>query len=86
VLLASLPPQRADPRLGTTPVLVDELNAGIRSLAGRQSVLFVDVNRAFAGNLSLIGPDGVHPTEAGYQRIAQAVFDALRTNFESTSR
>ncbi len=79
VMLASLPPQR--PERGDT-VFVAELNSGIARLAQRQQVLFVDVNRAFGGDLSLIGADGLHPTAAGYLRIAQAVFDVMRTNFE----
>jgi lysophospholipase L1-like esterase len=82
VLLASLPPQRPGSRLGGGAALINEFNSGIRSLAGRQEVLFVDVHAAFAGDLSLIGPDGLHPTAAGYQRMAQAVFDVLRANFE----
>ncbi len=81
VFLASLPPQRPG-NLGAEPTRVNDLNRGIRDLATRQQVVFVDINRAFGGDLTLIGPDGLHPTAAGYQRMAQAVFDALRVNFE----
>ncbi|MGE3844754.1 MAG: SGNH/GDSL hydrolase family protein [Vicinamibacterales bacterium] len=82
VFLASIPPHRPGSRLGGEPELVRELNDGIQSLAARQRVTFVDVNRAFGGDLSLIGPDGLHPTAAGYQRIADTMFQALRSAFE----
>jgi len=68
--------------LAAEPNLVLELNEGIRSLSARQQVTFVDVHRAFGGDLSLIGPDGLHPTAAGYQRIADTVFQALKSAFE----
>lgn len=82
VFLASIPPQRSGGRLAAEPNLVLELNEGIRSLSARQQVTFVDVHRAFGGDLSLIGPDGLHPTAAGYQRIADTVFQALKSAFE----
>lgn len=82
VFLASLPPQRPGGPLAADPADLLELNRGIQSLAARQRVTFVDVNRAFGGDLTLIGSDGLHPTTAGYQRIAQAVSDALRSAFE----
>jgi lysophospholipase L1-like esterase len=82
VVLASLPPERSGSTDGGAASLVVEFNSGVQRLAERQRVLFVDVYRAFQGDLSLIGPDGLHPTPAGYQRIAQAVFDVLRSSFE----
>jgi lysophospholipase L1-like esterase len=33
-------------------------------------------------DLSLIGADGLHPTEDGYVRMAQILFDALRQRYE----
>jgi lysophospholipase L1-like esterase len=82
VLLASLPPERAGSTEGGAASLVPEFNARVRRLAERQNIFFVDVHAAFGGDLSLIGPDGLHPTAAGYDRIAQAVFDVIRVNFE----
>jgi lysophospholipase L1-like esterase len=32
-----------------------------------------------------MGADGIHPTEAGYDVIARAFFDAIRTTLEPQS-
>jgi lysophospholipase L1-like esterase len=86
VIMASLPPARPGSRLGgPIAALVPELNQGIRRMAERQRVLFADVHAAFGGDLSLLGPDGLHPTAAGYERMAQAVFEVIRANFEQAS-
>jgi lysophospholipase L1-like esterase len=37
---------------------------------------------AFRGDLSLIGSDGVHPTDAGHAVIAQAFFDQIVARLE----
>ena len=42
-----------------------------RMVAGLQNVHIVDVYGAFGSDRSLIGHDGLHPTAAGYQRMAQ---------------
>jgi lysophospholipase L1-like esterase len=45
--------------------------------------VLVDVNAAFGGVAGdLIGPDGLHPTDAGHQRIAETFFAAIRGQFE----
>jgi len=86
VIMASLPPARPGSSLGgPVAALVPELNQGIRRMAERQRVLFADVHAAFGGDLSLLGPDGLHPTAAGYERMAQAVFEVIRANFEQAS-
>jgi lysophospholipase L1-like esterase len=83
VFLATLPPQVPGSRLGTSAgALLDEFNDGVRRLAARQTVPLVDVHAAFRGDLSLLSADGLHPNEAGYQRIAEAFFDAIRARFE----
>ena len=63
------------------------LNRGIRSLAGAEGVRCVDLEREFAdgkdplnpewrtSDLALLGPDGLHPTDAGTQVIALACAD-----------
>lgn len=87
VFLATLPPQVPGSRLGSAAGdLLDEFNAAVRRLAARQNVPLVDVHAAFRGDLSLISADGLHPTEAGYQRIAEAFFEAIRSRFEAPPR
>lgn len=83
VFLATLPPQVPGSRLGVAAgTLLDEFNDGVRRLAARQNVPLVDVHAAFRGDLSLLSADGLHPNEAGYERIAEAFLDAIRARFE----
>jgi lysophospholipase L1-like esterase len=44
----------------------------------------VDLHAAFGGTATteLIGPDGLHPTEAGYQKIADTFFAAIKSTLE----
>lgn len=61
------------------------LNEGIRALAGAESVPLVDLENEFAGGNStaqfrsadpaLMGPDGLHPNDAGTQIMAMAFAD-----------
>ena len=65
------------------------LNPLIRQLASESGVTLVDVAAAFGGdgpldNSSLLGTDGLHPTEAGYQVIAGAFFEKLQATLERT--
>lgn len=83
VVLATLPPQRPGWLLLTgrpakSPDLIDALNARIRQIAADQGVALADVSAAFNGDLSLIGADGLHPTQAGYDRIADTFLAVLR--------
>ncbi|MDH4063802.1 MAG: SGNH/GDSL hydrolase family protein [Acidobacteriota bacterium] len=48
-----------------------------RLLTGVQNVHIVDVYAAFGSNRSLIGDDGLHPTPAGYDRMAQQFHAAV---------
>ena len=36
---------------------------------------------AFGGALHLLSPDGLHPNDAGYQRMAEIIGDAVMANF-----
>lgn len=83
VVLATVPPQRPgwlllSGRPAVSPSLVDSLNEGIRVIAATEGVHLADVAAAFGGNLTLIGGDGLHPTQAGYDLIAQTFFNVLR--------
>ena len=51
---------------------------------GEESTL-ADIYGAFGSvaGADLIGPDGLHPTEAGYSKIADAFFDVIRQRLEN---
>jgi lysophospholipase L1-like esterase len=92
VLLATIPPENA---AGCCPYdrgvqagLVAGLDAQIRLLSASKQVPLVDVYQAFGGDapdLSLIGPDGLHPTAMGYHRIADTFFLVIKTTLESAA-
>ena len=86
VYLASLPPQdplACCPRRGSGAGLVNTYNSQLRSVATAENATFVDVNSAFNGNTTtLIDRDGLHPTAAGYQVIADTFFKAITDTLE----
>jgi lysophospholipase L1-like esterase len=53
-------------------------------VAGEEATV-VDIYAAYGGVAStdLIGPDGLHPTDAGYSKIAGTFFDAIRQRLEN---
>jgi lysophospholipase L1-like esterase len=62
--------------------LVPAFNTEIRRLAtGRQNVYLVDLYAAFGNTRSLIGGDGLHPTEAGYELMATTFLTAIEQAF-----
>jgi lysophospholipase L1-like esterase len=79
VFLATIPPEKPS-RSGAASVT--SLNAKIVTLAVNRQLTLVDVYAAFNGDLSLIGADGLHPTDAGYQVVAQAFYDRIVAKFE----
>jgi lysophospholipase L1-like esterase len=82
VFLATLPPPGVGPK--ALPVSqVTALNDRIRSTAAGEGAVLVDVYQGLIGSVTtFIGADGLHPTELGYQRIAELFFNAIRTEFE----
>jgi lysophospholipase L1-like esterase len=79
VFIATLPPQRIGGK-SLAAGFIPEFNTQVRRMAPDEGATLVDI---FAGmQLEQIGQDGLHPTEAGYQRMAEIWFDALRTAFE----
>lgn len=87
VILATLTPQRPGSTKGTTaPAVLRDLNARILDLCRRYQTGCVDLYAAFGGEQSpLIGGDGLHPTPAGYDAIAEAYFEVIRRLFERTA-
>lgn len=58
-------------------------NTQIRALAQSESVPLVDMYPAFTGSLdTLLGVDGLHPSEAGYQKMADLFYAAITQRLE----
>ncbi len=58
-------------------------NSQIRSLASAEGVPLVDVYQAFSGQVdTLLGADGLHPSEAGYQKMADLFYTAITQRLE----
>lgn len=62
---------------------VRRLNAEIKEWVGIEGAVLVDAYAAFDAERSvLIGQDGLHPTPAGYTRLAELFYQAIQTHFE----
>jgi lysophospholipase L1-like esterase len=86
VVLATLTPQRPGSSKGTSPEVVRDLNSRIRDLCRRYQTGCADLYAAFGNEQSpLIGADGLHPTPAGYDRIAETYFEVITKMFERTA-
>jgi lysophospholipase L1-like esterase len=85
VFVGTLTPQRAGACRGYAPAYVTPANDRIRSMVAGEDATIADIFAAYGGVAStdLIGPDGLHPTDAGYSKIAGAFFDAIRQRLEN---
>jgi lysophospholipase L1-like esterase len=84
LFLATLPPTRTTGPRAVPASLILSLNAQIRATARGEGAVLVDLHQALSADVTrYIGPDGAHPTEAGYERIAEAFLTAIRANLES---
>jgi lysophospholipase L1-like esterase len=90
VYVATEPPQNPSPvgcpdRLGGNWASVAPYNDGLRSFATSRGIDLVDVYAAFHGDVTtLIDCDGLHPTPAGYQVIADTFFQTIRETMEAS--
>ncbi len=82
VMLATLPPQRAGGSRAGAVTFLDKYNNALRQMAAKKGALLVDVNAQFP--LSLVGQDGLHPTEAGYDKLAEIFRNAIADAYDTT--
>jgi lysophospholipase L1-like esterase len=84
VFLGTLLPQRAGgPKAGAVSAIAPA-NDQIRGMAAEQGAILVDLYQAFGGVPDpWIGPDGLHPSKAGLEKITQTFFDAIKARFET---
>jgi lysophospholipase L1-like esterase len=78
VILSGLLPVKENEDIPGTfkaaPGRIASMNASLAALAAAEDVPFVDMVAAFgSGYRSLLSPDGLHPNDAGYQRMAEAI-------------
>ena len=83
-LVATFLPQRPGGQRAFAVNSIVPANDQVRAMVAAEGAGLVDLYQAFDGNIdTLIGPDGLHPTEAGYQKIAETFFEAIKSRFES---
>jgi lysophospholipase L1-like esterase len=59
------------------------LNARLRTLAASEGAVLVDLHQSFDGQTgTLLGTDGLHPNESGYQKMADVFFNAITQTLE----
>ena len=85
VIVATIPPMVppgiASRTLGAS--FVPTFNDQVRGLATSEGVPLADVYAAFGSDATLIGFDGLHPTPAGYRRIADTLLTAIKGSLEA---
>jgi hypothetical protein len=80
VMLGTLPLQRSGGPKAYNPEAIPEYNDALRVMAGRKNAQLVDIAAQFP--MQLLGQDGLHPTDDGYQRIAEIWLEALKRRYE----
>jgi lysophospholipase L1-like esterase len=82
IFLSTLLPQTTGQR-AYAPQLIAPANTMIRALAASEGVVLVDNYAALVTQATLyIGADGLHPSAAGHQKIAETFFESIKTNYE----
>jgi lysophospholipase L1-like esterase len=83
VYLGTLLPERAGSCRAFAPDLIAPTNAQITAMAAAEGVPIVDLYQAFSGDLAtLLDEDGLHPSDAGYEKMAATFFDSIKRDFE----
>lgn len=80
VMIGTLPPQRPGGPKSGNAALVPDFNAALVAMAAKKGAGLVDINTQLT--LAMIGIDGLHPTEAGYQKMAEAWLEAIKAVYE----
>ncbi len=83
VFMATIVPPRPNGNRTINSFLALDYANRIRDAAAREGAVLVDLYAALMPDVTrYIGVDGLHPNEAGYARIAELFFNAIRDNLE----
>jgi lysophospholipase L1-like esterase len=82
VYICTLPPTKGGRR--RVPLsTIQAFNERLRVIARGEGAYLIDIYSALAPDVDeMVGSDGLHLTEAGYRRLAETVFAALRDDLE----
>jgi lysophospholipase L1-like esterase len=84
VFLATLLPERDGSCRDDGFPYIPATNDLIRGVAAAEGAVLVDLFAVFSGQLdTLLDEDGLHPTEAGYRKMAETFFSSIRTTLEA---
>jgi lysophospholipase L1-like esterase len=84
VFLGTLLPERDGACRAFAPERIAPANVQIRAMAAREGAVLVDLYQGFVGQeATLLDQDGLHPSVAGYRRIAEMFFDRIRDALEA---
>jgi len=84
VFIAALTPSRPGGVNTLDQELIVEYNDRVRTMAAGEGAVYVNLFDAFLPSLATyVGVDGLHPTEAGYRRMAEEFLTAIRTTLEA---
>lgn len=80
--LVNLPPTKAGRR--RVPIsLITAFNDRLRVIARGEGAYLIDIFTPLAQDVdAMVGSDGLHLTEAGYKRVAETIYGALRDDLE----
>jgi len=83
VFLGSMVPTIEGRLRSQRPAELVTYNTRLRQMAGEEAAVFVDLYSALLAEANtVIGVDGLHPTEAGYKRIADIFFASIQAHLE----
>lgn len=83
VFIGTLTPTIANRQRSSDQTLLDLMNGRIRTIATSQGAVLVDLYQGFQPAFTTwIGVDGLHPNEAGYVRMAELFFNAVKAELE----
>lgn len=84
VIVASLPPQNPDGSRGNGAEALPEFARRVGRMAADEGATFLDLFNLMGTYVGYIGVDGLHPTPAGYQKIAELWQEEIQRQFEVT--
>lgn len=84
VFLGTLLPERVGACRAFGPERIPPANVEIRAVAAREGAVLVDLYQVFVAQQgTLLDEDGLHPSAAGYTKMAETFFDAIRAQLEA---